>query len=92
MSRGFDFVVVGVIWVVAVIIHLMGVELFSPGGPLYTIASTGTEAMNGAERAQLWYEILTIWVPLLACAGITAWAFVREYRRQAVTGARRPVR
>lgn len=88
MSRGFDFLVVGIIWVVAVIIHLMGVELFSPGGPLYTIATDGTGAMNGAARAQLWYEILTIWVPLLAAGGISAWAFVREYRRQAVTTAR----
>ena len=91
MSRAFDFVVVGVIFVIAVMIHLMGVNLFAPGSPLHTIASTGTETMNGAERADLWHEMLTIWVPLLSVAGISAWAFVREYRRQAATAVR-PVR
>lgn len=87
MSRAFDFVVIGIIWIVAVVIHLMGVELFSPGTPLYQAAASATN-LNGAERAQLWYEILTVWVPLLAAGGITAWGFVREYRRQALTAMR----
>lgn len=90
MSRGFDFVVVGVIWVIAAVIHLMSVELFAPGSPLFEIATTGTEAVNGQARATLWHEILAVWVPLLCVAGISAWAFVREYRRQAVTAARQP--
>lgn len=88
MSRAFDFVVVGVIWIIAVVIHMMGIELFAPGSPLHELASTGTGAMNGAARADLWYEILTVWVPLAAGGGISAWAFVREYRRQAVTAVR----
>lgn len=90
MTRSFDFVLMGVIWIVAIVVHMMGVELFSPGTPLYEMASTGTEAMNGAERAQLWYEVLTVWVPMIAAGGITFWSFVREYRRQAVTSAARP--
>lgn len=88
MSRAFDFVVVGVIIIVAVMIHLMGVNLFAPDSPLHTVASTGTESMNGADRADLWHEMLTIWVPLIASGGIMAWAFVREYRRQAATAVR----
>jgi len=89
MSRAFDFTVLGVIYIIAIIIHLMGIELFSPGTPLYNLATDGTQTMNGAERAQLWYEILTVWVPMLAMGGITCWGFIREYRRQAVTAARR---
>ncbi len=88
MSRAFDFVLVGVIYIVAVVIHLMGIQLFGPASPLHELASTGTAAFNGADRADLWYEIITVWVPLIACAGISAWAFIREYRRQAVTAAR----
>lgn len=90
MGRGFDFVVIGVIYLVAFIVHLMAIELLAPGSPLHVVASTGTSAMNGAERADLWYEMLAIWVPLLAIGGITAWGFVREYRRQTITAVQGP--
>lgn len=85
MSRAFDFIVVVVIWIIAAVIHMMGVTLFAPGTGLHSIASTGTAAMSGADRADLWYEILAVWVPLAAGIGIAAWAIVREYRRQAFT-------
>lgn len=88
MSRAFDFVLVGVIYIVAVVVHLMGIQLFGPASPLHQLATSGTGTMNGAARADTWYEIITIWVPLLAVGGISAWAFIREYRRQAVTAAR----
>jgi len=88
MSRAFDFVVIAVIWIIAIVIHMMGVELFAPGTPLYDLATDGTAAMNGQARADLWYQMLTVWVPLLAASGITAWGFIREYRRGARTAAR----
>lgn len=89
MSRAFDFVVVGVIVIISVVIHLMGIQLFAPDAPLHTLASTGTEVMNGAERADLWYQVLALWVPLGSSVGIILWAFIREYRRQRATVARR---
>ena len=88
MSRAFDFVVVGVIWIIALVIHLVAIELFAPGSPLFEIATTGTEAMNGQARAELWHQIIAVWVPLMSAGGIFAWAFVREYRRQAITATR----
>lgn len=84
MSRAFDFVVLAVVYIIAVVIHMMGVELFSPASPLHQIASGATQ-LNGAARADLWYEVLSLWVPLIAVGGISAWVFVREYRRQART-------
>lgn len=84
MSRAFDFVVIGVIWTIAVAIHMISVSLFAPGTPLYQSAA-GAVHLQGAERAQLWYEILAIWMPMIGVAGITAWGILREYRRQAVT-------
>lgn len=87
MSRAFDITVMGVIYIVALVIHLMGLELFAPGTPLYDLAA-GAANLKGEERANLWYQILTVWVPMMAIGGITAWAFIREYRRQAVTAAR----
>lgn len=89
MSRAYDFTVATVITIIAVVIHTISVNLFIPGTPLYEMAATGTAAMNGAERADTWSQIFVIWIPLLSTAGIWLWAFLREYRRQAVTAARR---
>lgn len=88
MSRAFDLTVMTVIYVVAIIVHLMGVQLFAPSSPLHVLASSGTGAMDGAARADLWYEMLSLWVPLIAMVGITAWSIIREYRRQAITAVR----
>jgi hypothetical protein len=88
MSRAYDFTVSGVITIIAVVIHLISVELFSPGKPLHKVASTGTATLNGAARADLWFQILTIWLPLMMIGGIMSWALVREYRRTVNTSAR----
>lgn len=91
MSRAFDFVVVGVIIIISVVIHLIGVQLFAPDAPLHVLASSGTEALNGAERADTWYQILAVWVPLGSSTCIMLWAFIREFRRQRATAASRRV-
>jgi len=89
MSRIIDTVIVGVSWAITAIYHLMAVEIFDPSGALFGIAAEGA-TLNGQQRAVLWHEILVVWVPLIAVAGVMAWAFVREYRRQRVTAVRAP--
>lgn len=89
MTRIYDFTVVSVIWIIAVVIHLMAISLFSPDTALYYVATDGTSTLGGQSKADLWYEILAVWVPLMAGMGILAWAVIREYRRQALT-ARAP--
>jgi len=88
MSRAFDLTIMTVIVIVSVVIHTIGLELFIPGSPLYELAANGNASMNGQARADLWSQILVIWVPMLASGGIIAWVFIREFRRQAVTAAR----
>lgn len=88
MTRAFDFTVITVIYIVAVVVHLMGVELMAPGSPLYTLGTTGTEVMNGQAWADMVFMIISTWVPLIAVGGISAWALVREYRRQTATAVR----
>lgn len=82
--------VVGTVTIIAVVIHRIGIELFAPESGLHEIASVGTQAMNGAARADLWFQILSIWVPLGAFTGIIAWSLIREYRRTVSTAAQRP--
>jgi hypothetical protein len=88
MSRAFDFVVVGVIWVISAVVHLMAVELFAPGSPLFALATDGTAVMNGTARAGLWFNILAVWMPVAAGVGIVLWAIIREYRRTVSTATR----
>lgn len=85
MSRAFDFVTVGVVWIVSIIVHRIAVELFAPEALLHALASDGTEAMNGAARADLWFEILGIWIPIAVAFAILLFALFREYRRQVST-------
>jgi hypothetical protein len=91
MGRAFDFVVVGVIGTISLIIHRISVELFAPGKPLYAVATDGTQTLNGQARADFWFEFLAVYLPVLVFASIIAWAFIREYRRQVQT-ATAPVR
>jgi hypothetical protein len=87
-TRIFRFTVTGVIYIIAAVIHRMAVELFAPESPLHKLASDGTAVLNGAQRADLWFEILSIWVPIMAIGGVTAWMLMAEYRHQTVTAAR----
>lgn len=85
MSRAFDFTVLTVVYIIAAVIHLMGVELMAPGSPLYSLATDGTATMNGQQLADQWYQIISVWVPMIAVVGMTAYVMIREYRRQATT-------
>jgi len=91
MTRGYDFTVAGVLIIIAVVIHRMGVELFSPGGVLWGVATDGTSVVNGTQHAWLWYQIIVQWVPLAVAVSALIWAFVREYRRLVQT-SQQPVR
>jgi hypothetical protein len=84
--------VAAVIYIVSAVIHRMAIELFAPESPLHALASDGTAVMNGAQRADLWFEILSIWLPLLCIGGVSLWLLVLEYKTQTITAAqpRRP--
>ena len=90
MSRAFDFTVVSVVWVVCVVVRYMGLVLLQPGTPLYAAATDGTEQLGGPAFASVVWQSVAIWIPMIAIAGILAWATLREYKRQSVT-ATRPV-
>ena len=70
------------------IVHYLGLLLFQPGTPLYQAATTGTGALGGQAWADMVWQVIAIWVPLIAFAGILCYALIREYRRQAVTSTR----
>jgi len=92
MTLAYDFVRTGVLTVIAIVIHRMGVELFSPDGVLYGVATDGTGNVNGTANAQLWYEIIAIWAPLAVLGFAVVYTLVRIYKRQVQTAAARAPR
>lgn len=92
MSLARDITIAGVITTISIIVHYISVTLFSPGTPLWDVATDGTATLNGTARAGLWFQMLAVWIPLIAMAGIWLWVFVKLYRRQAVTGLGTPRR
>jgi uncharacterized membrane protein len=90
MSTAYDLVVGTVLSIIAMIIHRLGAELFAPDKPLYAIATDGTAVLNGASRVELWYQTLTIWMPILVIGGAWTYVMIRIYRRQVRTAVGRP--
>lgn len=84
MSRLFDWLLFTVISLISMFVHTISVSLFAPESKLHEIASQATQ-FSGAERADLWFQILAIWAPVIAVVGIGAWCLLREYRRQVAT-------
>lgn len=87
MTRAFDFTLSGTLVIIAAVGHRISVELFAPESPLHRFASKG-EVLNGAARADLWFQILAVWVPLLMIGFAFAYLLIREYRRQVATATR----
>lgn len=87
MTLAYDMVVSGVIVVISILVNRIAIYLFAPGTALHVLASNAAH-FNAAARADLWYEILALWVPLGGIVVALAWPLVRAYRRQAVTVAR----
>lgn len=92
MTLAYDFVRAGVLIIISAVIHRMGVELFAPGGVLYDTATSGTANVNGAYHANLWYQIIVVWVPLAVAGFALAFVLIRIYRRQVQTAAARAPR
>lgn len=90
MGRAYDFVVAGTLMMISVIIHLISVELFKPESALHAVASDGTATLDGAAKADLWFQILSVWMPLAVFAAAMVWVMIREYRRQIQTAVSSP--
>jgi len=84
VTRAFNFVIATVLTLISIVVHRIAVTLFAPGSTLYGIAASASH-FNASSKAWLWFQIIAIWVPLLAIGGIWLWVLVREFRRQVTT-------
>lgn len=87
MTRSFDFTTAIVVTLVAFVWHRIGVGFLAPDSTLFGIVSSGPGVLNETARISFWFEIGVVWIPMIAIGGVWVYVFVREFRRQIVTGA-----
>lgn len=90
MSRVYRYTVVFIVYLVSAVIHLVSSAIFAPDMGLYEEVANSGSTLPGAEWAQLYYEVGSMWVPMIAVGGITLWLLYMEYRRIVATRQVRP--
>lgn len=90
MSRGYRFAVAATLWIFAVAIHYVGVEMFAPSGAMWDLAQPAIDnGWVGASWRDQMYKTFAQFVPLLVMGFSLIWLFVSEYEAQTTTTRRR---
>ena len=91
MGFAYDLVVASVVTIIAIVVHFLGVELVAPGTTLWdmTAAYSGGE-LSVMSNISLWFEVLVVYIPLIAIGGVWLWTVVKTYKRQVQTAVRPP--
>jgi len=89
MSRAYRYATIGLIWILAIIIHWFGATLFAPGTALWGIADAGVGTYIDSEWRGQMYRIFVQYIPLLFISLSLLWGFAKEYEDAVRTGVRR---
>lgn len=90
MSRVYRFTVVFIVYLFSAVTHLTASAILSPDQALYQNFANSGSTLPGGEWAQLYYEVGSMWVPMIAVGGITLWLLYMEYRKISATQQVRP--
>lgn len=85
MSAAYDVVVASVITIIMIVLHRIGVEMFAPGSALWEVATDGTEVMSGAQHANMLFQVIVVWMPMLFIGGVWLYVAIRAWKRQVQT-------
>lgn len=89
-TSAYDITLATTVTIIAIAWHRISIELFAPTTPLYQAGESATN-LNGGQLAAQWFEIGTVWLPVIVVCGIWTWVLMRAFRRPNATGqARRP--
>jgi len=89
MSRAGTIVTVGIIILVTIWMQRMAVELLGPNSMMWGLIADVTWPVDGEEWAEQMYVAITVYFMWLIRIGAVVGGFVREFRKQNVTAARR---
>lgn len=79
MSRTGRYATIGLIWILAVIIHWFGVTMFAPGTEVYALADPGVGTFIEEGWREQMYLVFVQYIPLLFVGGSLLWGFAKEY-------------
>lgn len=89
MSRAYRYATIGLIWILAMVIHWFGVTLFAPGTDVYALGEVGVGMYVEAGWRDQMYKVFAQYIPLLFVAASMLWGFAKEYEDAVLTGVRR---
>lgn len=84
----YRFATIGVIWILALVIHYFGATLFSPGTELYALGGPGVGTFIDSQWRSNMYKIFVQYIPLLFISASLLWGFAKEYEDAVLTGYR----
>lgn len=79
MSRVYRYMTIGLIWILAIIIHWFGVMFFAPGTEVYALAGPGVGTYVDAQWRPQMYTTFSQHIPLIFVGGSLIWGFAKEY-------------
>lgn len=88
MARMFRYTTIGLIWILAFVIHWFGTVFFAPGTETYALAGPGVGTFVDEGYRDQMYLVFVQYIPLIFVAGSLLWGFAKEYE-DAVVGAYR---
>lgn len=89
MSRAGTIVAVGLILIVTIWMQRFAMELLGPSSMLWNLIADVTWPVDGDQWAEQMYVAISVWFMWLIRIGAIVGGFVREFRRENVTAARR---
>jgi len=89
MSRAGTIVAVGIIILVTIWMQRVAVELLGPSSMLWGLIADVTWPVDGDAWAERMYVAISVYFMWLIRVGAVVGGFVREFRKQNVTAARR---
>lgn len=88
MTRSYRYTVIGVAWILAIIIHYLGIIFFAPGSTVASLADPGVGLYIDANWQAQNYKVFTQYLPILLIGGTTLWGFAAEYDQQSTSRRR----
>lgn len=86
MTRVYRYATIGLIWILAIIIHWFGVTLFAPGTDMYILGASGVGTfIDSAWRDQM-YKVFAQYIPMMFIGLSLLWGFAKEYEDAVSTG------
>jgi len=89
MTRMYRFATIGLIWILAIVIHYFGVIFFASNAPLWSLAADGVGMYIESGWRDNMYKIFVQYIPLLFIALSLLWGFATEYEDALLTNRRR---